>query len=111
MVSFDTLKFKLTVELVAEAIGVRNEGELWFKKLSFTFNVQRYILPGIIPDWSKGVLIQNFRAEWVEPIKVLQSYITYEGRYALVYKYHFGFLQHLAGEARMSLPFFLLKSL
>ena len=27
-VSFDTLKFKLTVELVAEAIGVRNEGEL-----------------------------------------------------------------------------------
>ena len=26
-ISFDTLKFKLTVELVAEAIGVRNEGE------------------------------------------------------------------------------------
>ena len=32
IVSFDTLKFKLTVELVAEAIGVKNEGELWFKK-------------------------------------------------------------------------------
>ena len=32
MVAFDTLKFKLTVELVVEAIGVRNEGELWFKK-------------------------------------------------------------------------------
>ena len=31
MVVFDTLKFKLTVELIAEAIGVRNEGELWFK--------------------------------------------------------------------------------
>ena len=26
MVVFDTLNFKLTVELVAEAIGVRNEG-------------------------------------------------------------------------------------
>ena len=57
MVSFDTLDFKLTVELVAEAIGVRNEGELWFKKIPFTFNAQRYLLPGIIPDWSKGVLI------------------------------------------------------
>ena len=64
----------------------------------------------LFPDWSKGVLIQNFRAEWVEPIKVLQSYITCEGRYAFVFKY-FKFLQYLAGESRMNLPFFLLKSL
>ena len=111
MVLFDILKFKLTVELVAEAIGVRNEGEMWFKKLPFTFNAQRYLLPDIIPDWSKGVLIQNFRDEWVEPIKVLQSYITYEGRYAFVYKYHFRFLEHLVGESRMSLLFFLFKIL
>ena len=111
MVVFDTLKFKLTVELVAEATGVRNEGEMWFKKIPFTFNAQRYLLPGITPDWSKGVLIQNFKDEWVEPIKVLQSYITCEGRYAYVFKYHFRFLQHLVGESRMSLPFFLFKSL
>ena len=63
MVVFDTLKFKLTVELVVEAIGVRNEGEMWFKKLPFTFNAQRYLIPSIIPDWSKGVLIHNFRDE------------------------------------------------
>ena len=31
-VSFDTLKFKLSKELVVEAIGVKNEGELWFKE-------------------------------------------------------------------------------
>ena len=43
MVVFDTLKFKLTVELVAEAIGVRNEGEMWFKKLPFAFDAQRYL--------------------------------------------------------------------
>ena len=73
MVVFDTLKFKLTVDLVAEATGIRNEGEMWFKKLPFTFNSQRYLLAGITPYWSKGVLIQSFREEWVEPIKVLQS--------------------------------------
>ena len=50
MIVFDTLKFKLTVELITEAIGVRNEGALWFKKLPFTFNAQRYLIPGIIPD-------------------------------------------------------------
>ena len=106
MIAFNTLKFKLTMELVAKAIGVRNEGEMWFKKFPFTFNAQRYLLPSIIPDWSKGVLIQNFRDEWVGSIKVLQIYITYEGRYAYVFKYHFRLLQHLVGESRMSLPIF-----
>ena len=46
-----------------------------------------------------------------EPIKVLQSYITCEERYAFVFKYHFRFLQHLSSESKMNLPFFLLKSL
>ena len=37
VVSFDTLKFKLT-ELIAEATRILDEGELWFKKVPFTFN-------------------------------------------------------------------------
>ena len=111
MVVFDTLNFKLTVDLVAEATGIRNEGEMWFKKLPFTFNAQRYLIPGITPDWSKGILIQNFRNEWVEPVRVLQSYITCEERYAYVFKYYFRFLQHLVGESKMSLPFFLFRIL
>ena len=32
METFDTLKFRLTVELIAEATGIKNEGEQWFKK-------------------------------------------------------------------------------
>ena len=92
MVVFDTLKFRLTVDLVVEATGIKNEGEMWFKKLPFTFDAQRYLLPNVTPDWSKGILIQNFRSELVEPIRILQSYITCEGIYAYVFKYHFRFL-------------------
>ena len=43
--------------------------------------------------------------------KVLQSYVTCEGRYAFIFKYHFRFLQHLSDESKMNLPFFFLKSL
>ena len=86
MIVFDTLRFKLTVELIAEATGIKNEGKRWFKNLPFTFNSQRYLLPNITPDWRKGILIQNFRSEWVEPIRILQRYITCEGRYAYVFK-------------------------
>ena len=111
IVSFDTLKFKLTRELIAEATGILDEGEFWFKKVPFTFNAQRYLLPGVVADWGKGVPIQNFKPEWIEPIKVLQSYVTCEGRFAFVFKYHFRFLQHLSNESKMNLPFFFLKSL
>ena len=71
MVVFYTLKFKLIVDLVVEATGIKNEGEMWFKKLPFTFDAQRYLLPNITPDWNMGILIQNFRSEWVEPIRIL----------------------------------------
>ena len=37
MVILDVLKFKLTVELIAEATEISNEGEHWFKKLRFDF--------------------------------------------------------------------------
>ena len=62
-------------------------------------------------DWGKGVHIQKFKPEQIEPIKILQSYITCEGRFAFVFQYHFSFLQHLSHEAKMNLPFFFLKSL
>ena len=37
-VLFNTLKIKLTRELIAEAIDIADEGEFWFKKVPFTFN-------------------------------------------------------------------------
>ena len=79
--------------------------------MPFTFDAQRYLLPDVVEDWGKGVPIQKFKPEWIEPIKILQSYITCEGRFAFVFKYHFRFLQHLSHDSKMNLPFFLLKSL
>ena len=38
MVNFDTLKFKLTRELLAEATGIPDEAKYWFKKVPFTFD-------------------------------------------------------------------------
>ena len=81
VVSFNTLKFKLTKELLAEATGILDEGEFWFKKVPFTFDAQRYLLPCVVADWGKGVPIQNSKLEWIKPIKILQSYVTCEGRF------------------------------
>ena len=63
VVSFDTLKFKMAKELLAEATGILDEGEFWFKKVPFTFDAQKYLLPGVVADWGKGVPIQKFKPE------------------------------------------------
>ena len=108
---FNSLKIELTRELIVEATGLANDGEFWFKKVPFSFNLENFMLPKVVADWSKGVHIQKFKSEWREPIKILQSYITYEGRCASIFKYHIRFLQHLSQESKMNLPFFFLKSL
>ena len=51
-VSFDTLKFELTKELIEEAIGIAGDGELWFKKIPFTFNSKYFLFPEVETlDW------------------------------------------------------------
>ena len=97
--------------MIAEATGIVDEGDFWFKKVPFTFNSENFLLLDVVADWGKGVHIQNFKPEWREPINILHSYVTYDGRYASVFKYHIRFLQHLSQESKMNLPFFFLKSL
>ena len=111
-VSFETLKFELTRELIEEATYITGEGEFWFKKIPFTFNSRDLLFPEVETlDWGKGVQLHKFNPEWREVIRILQSYITCEGRFALVFKYHNRFLQHLNQESKMNLPFFFPKSL
>ena len=55
-ISFETLKFELTIELIEEATGIAGEGEFWFKKIPFTFNSRDFLLPEVgTLDWGKGV--------------------------------------------------------
>ena len=62
VVTFDTLKFKLTKELLVEATGIPDEGEYWFKKVPFTFDAHKYLLPNVLEDWGKGLHIQKFKS-------------------------------------------------
>ena len=44
-VTFNTLKIELTRELIAQDTCIADEGEYWFKKVSFDFNSENYLLP------------------------------------------------------------------
>ena len=76
-VTFDTLKFELIEEFIAEDIGIARDGELWFNKIPFNFNPKYFLLPEVEAlNWGKGVQLDKFRPEWREVIRILQSYIT-----------------------------------
>ena len=96
-VAIETLNFKLTRELIEEATGIAAAGELWFKKVPFTFNSKDFLFPEAEADWVKGVHEKNFKPKWREAISISQSYITCEVIFSLVFKYHIKFLQHLKG--------------
>ena len=89
VVMFNTLKFELTEGLVAEATAVPMDGESWFKKTSFNFNPNDFLLPGNETlDWSKGVHLSIFKPEWIELIGIIRIYITCDGKFVSVFKYH-----------------------
>ena len=68
---FMTLTIELKRELIAEATTIADEGEFWFKKVPFTFNSGAFLLPNVVEYWGKGVHIQNFNPEWMDPIKIV----------------------------------------
>ena len=111
-VNFQTLSFKVNEATIAEATGISLEGERWFKKHLFEVDLSMFLLHGYEKlYWSKGSHLNNIKQEWRDMLNVVQRYITCEGRFATVFKYHLRFLLHLNGESRLNLPYYLLKSL
>ena len=42
---------------------------------------------------------------------MVQRYITCEGRFATIFRYHLRFLLHTNGESKLNLPYYLFKSI
>ena len=64
IVLFDIVKFELTRELIIEAKGIAGDGQLWFKKIPFTFNPKDFLLPEVETlDWGKGVQLDEFKPD------------------------------------------------
>ena len=71
-----------------------------------------FLIPGHDTlDWSKGIHVNSLKEEWRHVLSIIQRYVTCEGRFATIYRYHLRFLLHITWTSKLSLPFYLLKSL
>ena len=72
IVTLETLKFELTRQLIEEATCTECEAEIWFKKITCTFNSKDFLFPEVgTLDWGKGVQLHKFKPEWREVIRIL----------------------------------------
>jgi len=89
-------------------------GERWFKNNKVDEgSLLQFLKPECQnPDWNAGIPAKHLVQEkWGMAMVAIQQYITCEGRYQRLYRYHLRFLLHLTGERQMNLPFYLIKDL
>ena len=82
-----TLFFIVDEATITEAISVPKVGDKWFKQHLFEVNLSQFLLPGFESlDWSKRIHLNKVRPEWRNMLKVVQCYITCEGRFSTVFR-------------------------
>ena len=88
-------------------------GERWFKNNKVDEgSLLQFLKPECqTPGWSAGIPAKHLQEKWGMAMIAIQQYITCEGRYKHLYRFHLRFLLHLTGEKQMNLPFYLIKDL
>jgi hypothetical protein len=98
---------------VAAATKMPGEGERWFKTTSIKEVDFRSFLKEEHQNmkWQKDIPRSYLEEKWQTLLKMIQVYITCEGRYGRTMLYHFRLLLHFTGKQPLNMPFYLLKSL
>jgi hypothetical protein len=105
------IQLELTEEFMSKAIGLPSKGEKWFKNARIEevpwslFMTSRKTTCCI-----KGIPIALLKPRWHSLLLILKQFVTWEGRYGLVYLYHIRLLMNFIG-FDLNVPFYLLRSL
>jgi len=90
-------------------LGEKYHKGLHFKEKAWTFFLEKN-RKGTF-DRTKGIPREWFNEPWGELVLVIQKFLTCDRGYNTVHLYHVRLLQHIKGEVRINLPYFLYKSL
>lgn len=107
------LKVRFSEDILSQVFDLPLNGECWFKNHKVDEDsLLQFLKPEAPkPDWSVGIPIKHLYQKWGAAVIAIRQYITCEGRYKHLYRFHLRFLLHLTGQRLMNLPFFLIKDL
>ena len=107
------LTIRVSEDSLSYVFALPLTGERWFKNNKVDEgSLLQFLKPDCqTPDWSVGIPAKHLQEKWGMAMIAIQQYITCEGRYKHLYRFHLRFLLHLTGEKEMNLPFYLIKDL
>jgi len=108
------LSIPVTQEFLSKALNLPMIGENYHKGLHFKEKAWTFFLEknrkGTF-DRAKGIPREWFNEPWGELVMIIQKFLTCDRQYSIAHLYHVRLLQHIKGDGRINLPYFLYKSL
>jgi hypothetical protein len=103
------LQLQVNEESIAEAIGLSQEGDRWFKNLKIEGIPWHILMISKKSHYNvKGTPIHLFKTRWHGLLLIIKQFVTCEGCYGLVFLFHVRLLMVFLG-FKLNLPFYLLK--
>ena len=105
------LQLEVTKNSTAESIGFPQEGAHGFKTIKFEGIPCHLLMDSKRSCYNvKGTPIVLFKTRWHGLLLILKKFVTYEGRYGLIFMFHVHFLMVFLGFG-LNMPFYFLKRL
>ena len=101
------VNFILTPEVISEATGIPNVGEVWSKRSLLDFvHFEPYIRPSFVKLLTGVFAFIFLWSEYAPLMRLIMHYFTCEGRFSQVFSYHIRLLMHFTRVRMMNILVF-----
>jgi len=106
------VNFVLSPEVISEATGIPNVGEVWPKRkmLDYVY-FEPYVRPAFMSHLSGVFPFRFLRGEYAPIMRLIMHYFTCEGRFSQVFSYHIRLLMHFTRVRMMNIPVFFFQDI
>ena len=98
------LEFEVSETSILDATGIPITGERWLKSMALDAAYAKYFLKHEYQDDNlhKGVPRNHLIEQFEKILRIIQRYVTCEGRFNTLYQYHIRLLLHFTGKIEMN---------
>lgn len=101
------VNFTVTPEVISQATGIPNVGEVWPKRRLLDFvHFEPYVRPSCVRLLTGVFPFRFLRSEYAPLMRLIMHYFTCEGRFSWVYSYHIRLLMHFTRVRMMNITVF-----
>jgi len=102
----------MSEKFISNVTNLPTIGEKWFKGDELEILAYKHFVKLKFLDKFASTFPNVYLQEqYVDLLKVIQRYYTYEGRFSRIYQYHLRLLWHFTEKNPMNLPYLFLKSM